>query len=502
MILALLFISAFAGAACLTPVVRRAALKLEIVDHPERRKMHHVPIPLLGGAAIVVPFLLVIAVVRWQAPQLLGDGGEALTPLMIGAVVMACVGAYDDWRGMRVRTKFMFRFLVALVVVAGGIQVRLFTNPLGDSVELGWIGIPLTVLWIVGVTNAMNLIDGLDGLAAGTGSIASLALCGVAAATDHTMVGILSLVLAGATLGFLPFNIYPAKIFLGDTGSMFLGFLLAGFGLVASLKASTATILVLPIVVLGVPVLDTLWAVLRRTSRKVSPFKADRDHIHHRLVRVGLHHRHVVLILYFICSFLGMSAYLMVQLPYQIGFLFAAMLAMGGMLGVWTLKYVEEQMEQRLSEVSTATAASPRRATPQPEMVSSSILWQSSNGGRSVSPDEYQVQICEIGRFLDGLSSSGSFATAAKEIREILGRRFRVHAVGAFLQEDRSLLLVLKTQPLDEKELSLLRDGVLGFFGEQAERWAEGRRIEFFRWVRRGGRQGQEIVTSPEIGTR
>ncbi|HZE88421.1 MAG TPA: MraY family glycosyltransferase, partial [Verrucomicrobiae bacterium] len=269
MTLVALFLAAFTCAVSLTPVVRLAALRLGVVDHPERRKMHHVPIPLLGGAAIIIPFFGLVAVVATIAPEMLGDEMGRLRPILAGAAVIAAVGIYDDARGMKVWSKFLFQFFAAIILVVAGLRVTLFTNPLGTALDLGWVGIPVTVLWVVGVTNAMNLIDGLDGLAAGIGVIASLSLCAVAASADHPMVGILALVLAGATLGFLPFNTYPARIFLGDTGSMFLGFLLASLGLAGSLKASTATILILPIVVLGVPVLDTLWAILRRTQLRV-----------------------------------------------------------------------------------------------------------------------------------------------------------------------------------------------------------------------------------------
>lgn len=494
MSLALIFLSAIAGAAVLTPLVRAAALRLGVVDHPERRKMHHLPVPLLGGAAIILSFLSVVTAVWILAPDLFGEEIDELRPLLLGSIVIGLVGVYDDWRGIRVRNKFVFQLLAALILVASGIQAKLVTNPLGESVELGWIGIPLTLLWIVGVTNAMNLIDGLDGLAAGIGTIASLSLCGVAGASEHPLVAVLSLILAGAALGFLPFNMYPARIFLGDTGSMFLGFLLAGLGLVGSLKASTATILILPIVVLGVPVLDTLWAILRRTHRRVSPFKADRDHIHHRLVRVGLQHRHVVLLLYFVCTFLGVSAYLIVQLPYRIGFLFAILLAVGGVIGVSILKFIEDHLEGRLAEIS-GTGDS-RRPTPPPE--SSSLLWQSSNGGRGMALGEFQVNVCEVGRFQEGLATSHSFSSVAKEVREVLSRRIKVYAVGAFLQEDRTLLLVIKTERIGADGLDLLREGVSRYFNEQADRWGEGKSIHQFRWIRQGGQQDIEVRVATE----
>jgi UDP-GlcNAc:undecaprenyl-phosphate GlcNAc-1-phosphate transferase len=309
--LAIIFLAATGISLAITPVIRVAAIRLGVLDHPERRKLHEVPIPLLGGASIVISFLLVVAGVRVMAPQLLGDEINKLPALLAGAVLISLLGVWDDWKGARPWVKLLVQTGAASLLVVAGIQARLFTNPLGGSLELGWVGIPLTIFWIVGVTNAMNLIDGLDGLATGIGTIAAFALCAVGALANNPLVAILSLVLAGASMGFLPFNLYPARIFLGDTGSMFLGFILASLGVVGSLKASAATVLVLPIVVLGVPVFDTLWAILRRTRKWVSPFHPDRDHLHHKLIRVGLQQRHVVLVLYFVCTFLGVSACIM-----------------------------------------------------------------------------------------------------------------------------------------------------------------------------------------------
>jgi UDP-GlcNAc:undecaprenyl-phosphate/decaprenyl-phosphate GlcNAc-1-phosphate transferase len=482
--LILLFLASFAVAMALTPLIRSAALRLGVVDHPERRKMHHLPVPLLGGASIVLSFAAVVTSVILVKPELLGEEIGMVRPLLLSGVLISIVGAYDDWRGLSVLQKFLFQLIAASILVASGIHARLFTNPLGESLELGWIGVPITVLWVVGVTNAMNLIDGLDGLATGVGVIASLSLCGIAAATDQPVVAILSFVLAGASLGFLPFNMYPARIFLGDTGSMFLGFLLAGLGLAGSLKASTATILILPIVVLGVPLMDTLWAILRRTRSRVSPFKADRDHIHHRLVRVGLQHRHVVLVLYFICAFLGLSADLMVQLPSRIGFLFATMLVTGGITGVWILKYIEDHVQDRILESPHSPES--RRATPPPEATPSSLLWQSSNGGKAMPIGEFQVSVCEIGRFHEAVTVSPSFSSVAREVREALSRRIKVHAVGAFLQEDRTLLLVIKTERIGSEGLDLVRAAIVRYFDEQADRWGEARTLGAFRWVRTG----------------
>jgi UDP-GlcNAc:undecaprenyl-phosphate GlcNAc-1-phosphate transferase len=493
----LIFIGAFVLALGLTPLVRLVAVRMGIVDHPERRKMHQVPVPLLGGAAIVASFFLVTLGVWYFLPDLLADEVSKLPALMAGALAISLLGVYDDWKGARVWVKFAFQTVAAGIVVMAGVKADVFTNPLGESFQLGWLGIPLTIFWIVGVTNAMNLIDGLDGLAAGTGAIASLALCAVGALSGDPLVAILSLTLAGACLGFLPFNLYPARIFLGDTGSMFLGFILAGLGVAGSFKATAATVLILPIVVLGVPVFDTLWAILRRTRRNMNPFIPDRDHIHHRLVRIGLHHRHVVLVLYFVCIFLGVSAYIMAQLPYQTSFLFAVVLGLAGILGVSTLQFIEEHLEERLAVAASSSSGS-RRMTPPPE--TSKVMWQSANGGRQPAGIDYQIGICEIAGFREGLSGSQAFGSVAKGIRESLGRSIKVYAVGAYMQEDLKLLLVLKTQPLGADGLNLVKDGLTMYFDDAAEKWGSGGTYPDFRWIRTG-QEHPEAVAPSEEGT-
>jgi UDP-GlcNAc:undecaprenyl-phosphate GlcNAc-1-phosphate transferase len=485
---AIIFFSAFILAMALTPIVRAGALRLGIVDHPERRKMHQVPVPLLGGAGIVISFFVVTVGVLLWAPELFGEEITKLPAILGGGLAVGLLGLYDDWRGTRVWFKFAFQVAAAAIVVTAGVQARLFTNPFGDSFDLGWLGVPLTILWIVGVTNAMNLIDGLDGLAAGVSTIASLSLCAVGALMDQPLVAILALTLGGASLGFLPFNFYPARVFLGDTGSMFLGFVLAGLGVIGSLKSSAATVLLIPIVVLGIPVFDTLWAIQRRARRRVSPFEPDRDHIHHRLVRVGLHHRHVVLILYFLAAFLGVTAFVMVQLPRQTGLLFAVLLAVGGVLGVSTLQYIEQHLEERLAAANGSKSGN--KLTPPPEVAKP--LWQSVNAGRQAAANGYQIGICEVGGFREGLAGSQAFGTVAQRIREVLGRRMRVYAVGAYMQEDRSLLVVLKTEPIGEEGHALVVEALKRFFEESAGEWGGPGAFPVFRWIRKGREPGSE----------
>lgn len=473
----------------LTPVIRALALRLGVVDHPERRKMHHVPVPLLGGAAIIVSFLTVVLALRVLSPGLLTDGTRTLPALLTAGLLIGLVGAWDDWKGLRAPVKFAWQVVAAGIVVFGSVDAQLLTNPLGGSMRLGWLGAVITILWIVGVTNAVNLIDGLDGLAAGIVTIAGLSLCGIGALTDEQLVAFLSLTLAGAALGFLPYNTFPARIFLGDTGSMFMGFILASLGAVGTVKASTTTVLVLPIVVLGIPVFDTVWAILRRTHRKVSPFTPDRDHLHHRLVKVGLHHRHVVLVLYFVSAFLGLSAFIMVQLPYQTGFLFAGLLAMGGALGVWTLKYIEENVEQRVSEANGGSNGAAAAAD------SAASVSQGASGirGRKSDPAGVQILVCEVGVFGPSATRSPHFASVAREIREVIGRRLKIYDVGVFMNEERWLLIVLRLQPVGHEGTALVRGALLSYFGDTAQHWGGDSLFPEFRWLkpvpeRSGGR--------------
>ncbi len=477
---ALVFLCAFGLSLGLTPLVRRLALRLGVVDNPEKRKMHHVPVPLLGGAAVVVSSLVVLTGVWILAPEFLGEDAPKLPAMLLAGTIIAALGVYDDWRGARASVKLVWQSIAAAVVVMAGVQTGLFTNPLGGSLEVGWLGIPVTILWIVGVTNAMNLIDGLDGLAAGIGAIAALSLCSVAAMMDNFLVAIVSLTLAGASLGFLPFNLYPARIFLGDTGSMFLGFILSSVGAVGSLKASASTVLVLPLIVLGVPVFDTVWAVLRRTHRRVSPFKPDREHIHHRLVRVGLHHRHVVLVLYFVCAFLGLSAVIMVQLPYQTGFLFAALLVLGGAMGVWTLKFIDEHLERSAGQFATANGvgATAAGATSNGRSRASGLLRKVSD------PGEVEVVACAVGRFRAGAAASVSAFVSADAICEALRRRLSVYEVGLFMNEDRDLIVVLRIQPLGPEGRALVRGALERLFRDAAGSLGDSDDFPKFRWLR------------------
>ncbi|HKY34251.1 MAG TPA: MraY family glycosyltransferase [Candidatus Polarisedimenticolia bacterium] len=445
---------------------RWLALSLNVVDRPEKRKMHQIPIPLLGGLAVGVSFGLVSAAAMALAGAAEESALRSYAGLMLGACVILAAGIYDDIRGMKAPMKFAAQALAALVVVATGTRIDLFTNPLGESIHMGWLGIPLTIFWVVGVTNAVNLIDGLDGLAVGIGGIAALGLFAVSVSTNP-FLGMLTIILVGAAAGFLPHNFYPAKIFLGDTGSMFIGFTLAVIGLHGSLKATTATVLFLPIVVLGMPIFDTCFAILRRARRRVSPFKADREHIHHRLVRIGLHHRNVVLVLYFVSAYLGITAYAIAQFPYQTAFLFIVMLTMVGIIGLRTLRFIEEKLETGLK----AQEASPGLRASGP----------ARKGRRRTEP--VSTVVCEIEGVGESFGDASELRAAAADITAMLSRRIRVHGLRLEPTLPGRVMLILRTGEVKPSLGALIQDGLVWYFQEHRERSGAGSGAPAIRWI-------------------
>lgn len=299
------FLLSFLAAAATTPVVRALARRWGWVDAPEGRKVHLVPVPRVGGLAIAfayfLPFAAVLlldnpiqdAVVR-RAPEMAG--------LFLGGVAIVLLGLWDDLRGLGPARKFAVQIAVATVCWwAFEFRIDRIANPFGDPVELGMLGLPVTILWFVAVVNAINLIDGLDGLASGVALIASLTLFVLALMWPNPVAGLSSIALCGALLGFLLYNFNPASIFMGDSGSLFLGFILASTGMIGSTKSRTLVAILVPIIALGVPFADTALAVVRRVLAGRSPFAADRGHLHHQLLALGYSHRRAVLILYAAC---------------------------------------------------------------------------------------------------------------------------------------------------------------------------------------------------------
>ena len=301
----------FGVALLLTPVVRAAALDRALLDEPGGRKVHARAVPRLGGAAMLLAFFAAIAVAALVSGSA-GGGIETgdLLPILLGVGLVGALGFVDDLRDLGARAKLAGQFAAAVVVVLLGLSFRALDLPWG-SVDLGPVGPVLTVIWLVAVVNAVNLIDGLDGLAAGVSLAALLAFAAIAQLLDAPLVALVTLAGAGAVAAFLLFNRPPASIIMGDAGSMFLGMLL-GTSAVALVTAEPRGVsLPAAVAVLGVPLADTTWAVVRRLAAGRSIFAADNGHIHHRLMALGLGQGAVTLVLVAASAVLGLLALLL-----------------------------------------------------------------------------------------------------------------------------------------------------------------------------------------------
>ena len=295
-----IFILALVFSWLFTPIYKRVAWKLGMVDKPNPRRLNKVPIPNGGGLAIMGAF--------WLAVVLKGVYHPSLKGLAVGSVIIGLTGVIDDRWELNPGLKFIGQLLAAVAVVAGGTVIQFATNPFGGMVYLGWWGIPITVAWITAVANMFNFIDGIDGLAAGVAVIACLPLFAVALQLGYTFVAVLLLALAGSALGFLRYNFSPAKLFLGDTGAMFLGFMLGSLAVEGTLKGAATVAFAIPILILGLPVIEIVCSVVRRTRNGVPVYQADQGHLHHRLLEMGLSQKQAVLLLYgwaLVFGFLG-----------------------------------------------------------------------------------------------------------------------------------------------------------------------------------------------------
>lgn len=310
-----------------TPVVRSLAFRMGAVDVPrDARRMHDHPIPRMGGLAIFFGFILSVLVFQPLTPELRG--------MLLGAVVIVILGILDDIFSLPALPKFFVQIGAALIAVLHGNCIKFLSNPNIFSSEpfweLGWLSIPITVFWIVGITNAVNLIDGLDGLACGVSTISSMTLLVIALSVAEPDVAVLMGALAGACIGFLPYNLNPAKIFMGDTGSTFLGFVLAVVSIQGLFKYATIISFAVPFLMLGLPIFDTCFAILRRVSHGQSPMKPDRGHIHHRLIDMGFTQKQAVAVLYVISAILGLSAVVLTTIGVVRAMLFLLALCAAG----------------------------------------------------------------------------------------------------------------------------------------------------------------------------
>ena len=287
-----------------TPLVKIFAQKVGAMDVPkDGRRMHDHPIPRLGGLAMFLGFLLATLIFSQIDVQVRG--------MLLGCVVVVAAGVIDDINPLKWWAKLILQLIAAGIAVGHGIRIEVFTNPNLFSegwLILGWLSVPITILWIVLVTNSVNLIDGLDGLAVGVSGIGSVAMLVIALLLSEGNVAIIMAALAGACLGFIPYNLNPAKIFAGDTGALLLGYVLSTMSVIGMFKTYAIISFLLPFLVLALPLFDTIFAILRRICHGQNPMQADRGHVHHRLIDMGLSQKQAVAILYCISTVFGLAA--------------------------------------------------------------------------------------------------------------------------------------------------------------------------------------------------
>ncbi len=305
------FTIALAVAYFVTPHVKNLAIKIGAVDAPDARKVHTKPMARMGGLAIYAAFVIAVLASMYVSREIMG--------ILVGGTVILIVGIIDDLKPLPPRVKLLGQIVAATVLVMFDIRIEWLTNPFGDMLYVDYFAIPLTIIWVVSLTNTVNLIDGLDGLAAGVSTIASLTILLVALQQNFVSVAILTAALAGSALGFLQHNFNPAKIFMGDTGSMFLGYMLAAISILGAVKSAATIALIVPIVALGLPILDTAFAIIRRYMSGKPIFKPDKGHLHHRLLEMGLTQKQAVLLMYVISGCLGLSAIALTEVNKSFG---------------------------------------------------------------------------------------------------------------------------------------------------------------------------------------
>ncbi|MBI2865625.1 MAG: undecaprenyl/decaprenyl-phosphate alpha-N-acetylglucosaminyl 1-phosphate transferase [Chloroflexi bacterium] len=336
----LIFVAALVLAIGATPVVRRLALHAGVVDIPSTRKIHSNPVPLLGGAAIYAAVIIAIFVFsdRFNLSQFLG--------IVLGASLISFLGIWDDSRGLRPAVKLTGQVAAAVLLIATGVQVELVAQP--------WVNYAITIVWVAGITNAMNLLDNMDGLSGGIAAVASAFFFLLAAMSGQYLVASLAIALLGACLGFLRYNFNPASIFMGDGGSLFLGFLLAALGIKLRFGNVPTITWMIPIIVLGVPIFDTTLVTISRLRRGMNPLTTPgRDHVSHRMVAMGMTRREAVLTLYLFCGGFGMIAMLVSQMR-TLGeaYVVAAVIVVAAVAALVKLESIDFEGRQKKSNSS------------------------------------------------------------------------------------------------------------------------------------------------------
>lgn len=327
--LVLIFITSLIISYILTPLAKKIAYFFDGFDHPSQRRVNTRPIPNTGGIAIFVSFILSYYFFNTHSISTYG--------IMAGSAFIFGLGLVDDIYEISPLIKLLGQIAAAAILIFFGVQIQFITNPLGGIIYLGYFGIPVTIIWVVGITNTVNLIDGLDGLAAGISIIATMTLFFVAIQEYRFIPAILAIALAGSLVGFLKYNFHPAEIFMGDSGSMFIGYILSAISITGALKSAAAVTLIVPILALGIPIFDTIFAIVRRIYHDKPIGKADRGHIHHRLLALGWSHRQAVIIVYGSSIFLGTTALIINGLDIKNGMILFGLAVAGVIYGAWRL---------------------------------------------------------------------------------------------------------------------------------------------------------------------
>jgi UDP-GlcNAc:undecaprenyl-phosphate GlcNAc-1-phosphate transferase len=318
--------------ALLCPLVFRLATRMGVLDEPDHRKVHKDPVPRWGGVAIFLSFYFTVGIALWyslgdtpspvarfvggvtgaltaagdQMPSDLSSRGM-LTGLLLGGCLMVLLGMIDDVLALPAKVKLLGQIVAASVFVGFGIQINFVTHFQGGLLYLpDWTAWAVTIFWIIGLTNAINLLDGLDGLLSGVSGISAAFLCAISIMKGQMLVALLLAALSGSALGFLRYNFNPARMFMGDTGSLFLGSMFACLSVMGALKLSATLALLIPVFVMGLPIADTAWAIIRRAATGRPIFQPDKEHLHHRLLNLGLSQKQVVAVIWMLNGMLGL----------------------------------------------------------------------------------------------------------------------------------------------------------------------------------------------------
>lgn len=319
-----------------TPVVRTVGLKSGYVDRPNERKVHERPMVRLGGVSIFVGTLTALVMIWWLGgfKGLVTDQQWELWGVTLGGLAFFLIGLADDLYNLTPFSRLLMQTSVASIAWAVGVRIDFLSVPFHGLVHIGWLSLPITVIWLVGMANAINWIDGLDGLAAGVCGISAVVLFMVALVMNQPSAGLIAAALAGGALGFLRYNFNPAQIFMGDGGAYFMGFTLAGVAVIGLVKTTAVTTVavtavILPYLILAVPILDMSTVIISRLSQGRSPFKADKRHLHHRLLKAGISQRLTVLFIYALTFWVGSLALGFSNVPSGWGFAIGATLLLG-----------------------------------------------------------------------------------------------------------------------------------------------------------------------------